>query len=335
MKTNHRCSAFSPLFENRVSSPMAIAVLALVGLTFTIALARADDFPIKKFRSLTWVVDYEPCWSPDGSKIALISSRHGGMHVHIYTPSEANNGSEMQQLTSGSGEDDTPAWSPDGKQIAFISLRDGVSQLFVMNADGSGVRQLTKGNAENIHPEWSPDSQRILFNTTTFNGASAADGRDIPSDNKVIGEQIDKKMDLATIRPDGSGLKQITSSGGYTYASFSPDGREIVHRRIDGAKSQIFVMNADGSDDHNISGDNNLDGWPAWSNDGRRVVFSRRINDRFQLFVMNRDGSGAVQLTDAQGEFVNPRWSPDGTKILCSRRLGDMNLIVFPAPAAK
>jgi TolB protein len=91
-------------------------------------------------------------------------------------------------------------------------------------------------------------------------------------------------------------------------------------------------MNADATNDHNISGENILDGWPAWSNDGKRVVFSRRVNDRFQLFVMNRDGGGLMQLTDAGGEFVNPRWSPDGAKIMCSRRLGNMNLVIFPAP---
>jgi TolB protein len=127
-------------------------------------------------------------------------------------------------------------------------------------------------------------------------------------------------------------LKRLTAGGSYTYASFSPDGKSILHRRVDGSKSQIWIMNADGSGDHNISGKGTLDGWPAWSNDGRRVVFSRRVNDRFQLFVMNRDGSGLMQLTDAAGEFVNPRWSPDGTKIMCARRLGDMSVIIFQAP---
>jgi Tol biopolymer transport system component len=111
-----------------------------------------------------------------------------------------------------------------------------------------------------------------------------------------------------TIRVDGTELKRLTNGGGYTYASFSPDGSSILHRRVDGAKSQIFIMNADGTNDHNISGESTLDGWPAWSNDGKRVVFSRRVSDRFQLFAMNRDGSGVMQLTDAAGEFVNPRW---------------------------
>jgi TolB protein len=304
-------------------SVLAVAIIAGV---------RGDDFPIKKFSPFTYVVDYEASWSPDSRQIVLISSRHGGMKVHAMEADSASHGSDMRQLTSGSDEDDSPAWSPDGKKIAFVSIRAGVSQILVMNADSTDVRQLTNGKAENIHPTWTPDSERILFNTTKFFGATAADGRDVPSDNKVVGEQIDKKMDLATVRIDGTELRRLTNDGGYTYASFSPDGSSILHRRVDGAKSQIFVMKADATNDHNISGESTLDGWPAWSNDGKRVVFSRRVNDRFQLFVMNRDGSGVMQLTDAAGEFVNPRWSPDGTRIMCARRLGNMNLVIFPAP---
>src|SRR5262249_28608903 len=221
----------------RVSAKRPLVLIALVCVVAGANRAQGDDFPLRKLRPFTYTVDYEPFWSPDGRQVGLISIRHGGMKVHVMDASNASHGSDMRQLTFGDAEDDTPAWSPDGKKIAFVSIRNGVSQIFVMNADGTDVRQLTKGIAENIHPTWSPDSERILFNTTYFVGATAADGRNVPSDNKVIGEQIDKKMDLATIRPDGTDLKQITTGGGFTYASFSPDGMWIVHRRINGALS--------------------------------------------------------------------------------------------------
>jgi TolB protein len=113
-------------------------------------------------------------------------------------------------------------------------------------------------------------------------------------------------MDLAAIGTDGSDLKRITKGGGYTYASFSPDGLSILHRRVQGERSQIYVMDADGSNARNLSGASTLDGWPAWSPDGRRIVFSRKIKGGFQIFVMNRDGSSVRQLTDAHGDFTKP-----------------------------
>ncbi len=223
-------------------------------------------------------------------------------------------------------------------------MRDGVSHIFVMNAGGTNVRQVTSGVGENIHPVWSPDSLRILFNTTHFvrQGAESPSPGSAP-EARIIGDASDDGMDLATIRPDGTGLQRVTHRNGpgdpsYTYASFSPDGGTIVHRRLQGALSQIWLMNADGSGDHNVSGSSTLDGWPAWSPNGKRIVFARHTQDGFQIFVMNRDGRGVIQLTEAlagspEGGFTNPRWSPDGTRILCSRRLGGITLNVFQAPS--
>ena len=293
--------------------------------------AASDDFPLKHTPLFTYVVDYEAAWSPDGRQIVLISSRHGGLKVHIMDTLSESHGSDMKQITSGADEDDSPAWSPDGRKIAFVSIRNSTSHIFVMNADGSEVRQLTSGPGDNIHPMWSPDGTRILFNTTHFAHGNLP-GEENTVENRVIGERRDDSMDLATVRFDGTQVQRITRDGGFTYASYSPDGRFILHRRQQGETSQIFVMNADGSNDHNLSGSSTLDGWPAWSPDGGRIVFSRHAEKGFQLFVMNRDGSALRQLTDATGEFVNPRWSPDGSKILCGRRLGSISLVILPAP---
>jgi len=307
---------------------LTIAVVLCATWSFT----SAQDFPLKRMPLLTYVIDYEASWSPDGKKIVLISNRHGGLKVHVLDATGGGDGSSMQQLTSGADEDDSPVWSPGGQKIAFVSVHGGVSHIFVMNANGSEIRQLTSGAGQNIHPAWSPDGTRVLFNTTHFAAAVQTTGQ-TAVENRAIGEKTDDDMDMATVRPDGNDLTRITHGGGYTYASYSPDGKSILHRRQQGEVSQVFLMNADGSGDHNLSGTSTLDGWPSWSPDGKRIVFSRHGQNGFQIFVMNRDGSGVRQLTDAIGEFVNPRWSPDGTKILCGRRLGGISLVVFQAPS--
>ena len=309
----------------------SLTVAALVCSTLSLTIS-AQDFPLKKLKPLTTLVDYEASWSPDGKKIVLISSRHGGLKVHVFNADDGGNGSNMQQITTGPEEDDSPVWSPDGRKIAFVSIRNSVSHIFLMDADGSNIHQLTNGVGQNIHPAWSPDGAWILFNTTRF-AASAQKSAQAPAENRIIGEKTDDDMELAKVRPDGSELTRITHGGGYTYASFSPDGKLIVHRRQQGETSQVFLMNADGSGDHNLSATSTLDGWPSWSPDGERIVFSRHGQNGFQIFEMNRDGSSVRQLTDAVGEYTNPRWSPDGTKILCGRRLGGTSLVVFQAPS--
>jgi TolB protein len=309
--------------------PKAVMMLIFV-YAFSAGAAGQQDYPLRKVPQLTRLVDYEASWSPDSRRIVLISNRHGGMKVHVMNADSADEGSDMQQISTGPDEDDSPSWSPDGKRIVFVRIHAGQSLIFVMNSDGSAVQQLTTGAGQNIHPVWTPDSSRILFNTTHF---AAEQPTDDPGDaNRVIGQKGDDSMDLATMRADGSDLRRLTKGGGYTYASYSPDGRWIVHRHQEGKTSTISVMTAEGKDDRNLSGASTLDGWPAWSSDGKRVVFSRNVEGRFQLFVMNRDGTDVRQLTDAPGEFTNARWSPNGLKILCGRRLGGVSLVLFDAP---
>jgi WD40-like Beta Propeller Repeat len=201
------------------------SILKHLAVAFTLCilsvLGATEDFPLKRVPLLTYVVDYEASWSPDGRQIVLISNRHGGMKAHVLDASSDGNGSDMRQITTGPNEDDSPAWSPDSRQIAFVSVHGDVSDIFVMNADGSNVRQVTRGLGQNIHPMWSPDSSRILFNTTYFAGQGQKDDK-TSDESRVIGENRDDSID-----PPRRKRSATHHSRGWVYLCVVLAGRKV------------------------------------------------------------------------------------------------------------
>jgi dipeptidyl aminopeptidase/acylaminoacyl peptidase len=105
-------------------------------------------------------------------------------------------------------------------------------------------------------------------------------------------------------------------------ASPGQNGKIAYESAVEG-NFEIFVMNADGSGQTNISNDetvggNNRD--PVWSPDGTKIAFARAGEGHMNVWVMNADGSGQVNLTPgaatADGTFgAEPTWSPDGSKL--------------------
>ncbi len=116
--------------------------------------------------------------------------------------------------------------------------------------------------------------------------------------------------------------------------SWSPDGKYIsvsVYRKSDPTdkqvKSEIYVMNADGTNPQKIADDAT---WTSWSKDGKRILFSRSGADKktSDLFTVKRDGSDLRQLTRDAKRNSHPQFSPDGKKIVfTSTRDSDKNQI--------
>jgi Tol biopolymer transport system component len=79
---------------------------------------------------------------------------------------------------------------------------------------------------------------------------------------------------------------------------------------------EIYVMNADGSDERRLSDQPGHDSGPVWSPDGRRIAFFSRRNGNTDIYVMNPDGTGVRRLTQSPNYDFTPDWSPDGKHIV-------------------
>ncbi len=108
------------------------------------------------------------------------------------------------------------------------------------------------------------------------------------------------------------------------------NGKIVFQSNRDG-NTEIYVMDADGSNQTRITNNTVPDVQPRWSPDGTKIAFSSvRAPSGQEIWVMNADGTGQTQLTTAAGLDSTPAWSPDGTKIAYSAvGAGGFNLDVF------
>ncbi len=249
------------------------------------------------------------------SRIVFSSDRDGDWDIY----SMDANGDNVVQLTDHPATDEDPACSPDGGRISFASERGVTRDLYVMDSDGDNVIRLTRDNFYESRPSWSPDGTRIAFGTFRF----------------LVGNSEIYAMDA-----DGNNLTRLAKHKWHDVVpSWSPDGRKIAFVSVrDGGfntPQHIFVMNVDGTERRNFTGDTHLRrNWgPTWSPDGLKIAFkSRRLfrdGQRDDIFVITADGKELEQLTE-DGRSKAPVYSPDGTKIaFVSGRRGDANIFLM------
>lgn len=139
---------------------------------------------------------------------------------------------------------------------------------------------------------------------------------------------FDNYDEVWTIEADGTNLQQLTSAPGHQFdPSWSPDGTRIAYRSDDGVTSEIWLMNADGSDQRKLT-----DGFsPAWSPDGSLIAFAGPKGTTGIITLIRSDGTGLRTLPDTEGGEY-PSWSPDGTQIAFNSNLsGDHVMYIAQA----
>jgi len=173
--------------------------------------------------------DWDPAWSPDGSKIVFTRLGKGSLDQAIIELYVVNaDGSGLGSLADLPGYAETPAWSPDGTRIAFDLQDDNGQRIEVIHADGSHrsvILQEPPGSGPGA-PAWSPDGSRIAFVRASSEG----------------------NPDIFVMNADGSHATRLTTDPSPDVDPvWSPDGSKIAFVRT-GSGGELFIMDADGGD---------------------------------------------------------------------------------------
>lgn len=234
--------------------------------------------------------DFGPSWSADGTKIVFVSRRDGNAEIYVMNA----DGSDQIRLTMNSWDDLAPSWSPDGSKIVFHSVRNQLSDIFVINSDGSNEKKLTDGLI-NQTPDWSPDGSRIAYASFTYPEIT---------------------FDILVMDPDGSNKVNLTNFEGEDEDGYNPswshDGSKIAFVYLVNGYHEIYIMNADGTEQTRLTidppGDRNYS--PSWSTDDSKIVFTSQRDSNHEIYSMKSDGSEQTNLTNNVADDREPSWSP-------------------------
>jgi len=174
-----------------------------------------------------------PSFTPDGRRVMFVRFDDATYEEAIWNMDLS--GGDRHEITTAGNVD--PQVSPDGRKLSFVRDTDAGKSLWTANVDGSGLLQLMPPAFDTAtKQDWAPDGARIVF-----------------SDNA---SKLDQPANIATIRPDGTGLRYLTdfrSADLRAYAGgYSPDGNWIVFRLEDHGSFGLYRMRPDGGAIHPI-----------------------------------------------------------------------------------
>lgn len=205
-------------------------------------------------------IESAPSWSPDGRSLAFYSAPVQGGTVELHIVDMTSKAFTIVSGGAGSKGPAAPSWSVDGRRLSFLGQDGkGRSQVWVAERDGSGLREISSKFAQRGAgwADLSPDGKQVVW----------------------VADMREKGSHIVVTELASGASRDLTADvlAGHESPRWSPDGRQIVFasNRGDavGGRSDIFAMNADGSQLRNLSRHESEDFDPRWSGDGSKIVF--------------------------------------------------------------
>jgi dipeptidyl aminopeptidase/acylaminoacyl peptidase len=173
--------------------------------------------------------DYSPAWAPESGWLAFVTSRKGNADIYVIQASES---AVAAPVTTSRADDIDPTWSPHGLQIAFASNRAGTYDIWIVGL-ARILTRVTSSLGADFEPSWSPDGQTLAFSRR---------------------KRATGNYDIYTLDLQGHTLRRLTTDPAEdSEPSWSPDGTQIAFVSDRDGEYDIYVMNADGSNEENFS----------------------------------------------------------------------------------
>lgn len=238
------------------------------------------------------------------------------------------------------------SWSPNGRKLLFTSTRDGNPELYLTDLKRGKIERVTRQLGMDDHGAFCGKGKEVVFRSGRFktegiyrsklNGTDCklvlplGDDPAAPVPSGAPSYQAGEET-LALIRFDGGAPRvMVAGAGSDELRALFPDsegedslgwaGKRLVYTSTRAGKRDLFIANADGSDERPLTNDD--ESWEvdaSGSRDGKTVVFASWRDGKCNIYSIDSNGSSLKQLTDTDEQNRRPRLSPDGKRIAFDR----------------
>ena len=293
-------------------------------------------------------------FSPDGKFLAHAELDHPQNEAGIFLINLQTGEKKQITLPENPAVDHTPRFSPDGKNLTFIRYFSSFKrEIFVVPATGGKPRQITEDDVRIYGLAWNADGKSLFF--TSFRAVNQLNLWQISINKKAEPELIQtngKNLQDLAISPDGKiaafveetadeniwevapdepPKPLIRSSRADHSPHFSPDGTTIIFVSERTGNYEIWLADADGKNQRQLTYEKGSAGSPRFSPDGRFIAFDAQMAGGSDIFIVSVNGGTPRRLTQNGANNSLPAWSIDGKWVFfVSNRTGDQQIWKIP-----